>query len=132
MPRTLKDLVFVETLDRGAVDGQYPTAEGKDLLQHMILLRLASTPGEFTYRPAYGAGVERFVGYATTPGLLTNLAEACRRAALAEPEVASARVQVKPPTRTDPHTTVVQMEITRKGSPTPELLAFDLDLSTGM
>lgn len=131
MPRTLRDLVFVETAERGAVDGSYPTVEGKDLLQHMILLRLASTPGEFTYRPRYGAGVERFVGFASTPGMLTNLAEACRKAALAEPEVASARVQVRPPIASEPHTVVVRMEVTRKGASTPELLAFDLDLSKG-
>lgn len=127
MPRVYKDLVLTNDLDRGAADGQWPTVSG-DLLRHRILLRLASTPGELTYRPEYGAGVETHVGYAASPARLAALQRVCRQAALAEAEVLSARVSITAPDRESPNAVTVTMAITRRNEQTETLVAFGLDM----
>lgn len=138
MRRILKDLVLTQYTDRGSLGGQYPTVEGRELLAHGIMLDLASTPGELTHRPDYGAGIELSLGLVATPNNLAAISRAARRAALNQPGVTDARAVVQRQevsststtggSRSSRDTVVVRLEVELANQADPERLAFALDV----
>lgn len=89
-------------------DGRLPVAEGADKVAQCLRILLETEPGERLMRPAYGAGLRRFLMEPNTVATRALIEDAIRRAvARWEVRVALTSVRVEP--GDDPATVLVHL-----------------------
>lgn len=113
---------------RISASGDVATISGRDNLSRAIARRIATSPGDLLYRPAYGCGALNYIGTANSPAQRSKLARAIRVGLLADPRLKDVSVSVAVGTPTDPYDSAaltVTLALTlRDGSTSPLTLTL--------